>query len=293
MNRTIHWLFILICTAASLFADGFSSLKMGSDARTTALGLAGTALAEGAAAPFWNPASAALTGRRNVNFSLHRWLDDVQSEFAGISAGNGNQGIGFHLLFTEIGSIEYRRQPSDTPYGTFSAHELKLGLAYARRIMPRLYAGLSVNGYYEKLFSEDAWGLGGDFGLLYRTPWRDLKLAAVIQNMGKTGRFRDESIPLPLTGRAGLLLPFTLLEGEWNAVCDAVKEEGFPVHLHSGIEYGWHSLVAFRIGIMTGYESRDVTCGLGFTRGSTRLDYSYMPMPSLGNSHRFSFGFTW
>ncbi|MFC1569580.1 hypothetical protein ACFL4L_05050, partial [bacterium] len=239
------------------------------------------------------PASAGVIQQRAFVLSLHRWMDDIQSEFLGFASGNGKQGVGFFILFTEIGKLEHRTIPSEAPLGLFSAHEMSLGFTYARLIAPDLYLGLAVKGYYEKIFVEDTWGLGGDLGILYDTHFYGVRIGGVLQNMGKTGRLQDESIPLPLTGKLGLLKSFNLYGGDWLVTMDCVKEEGFPLHYHAGAEYCWHSAIALRLGLQTGYETRDITGGIGIIRNQLRFDYSYMPMSVMGDSHRLSFGVSW
>lgn len=292
MNKHSIQIVLGFCLAGQLFASGFATLQMGSDARTTGLGLAATALAEGGSAPFWNPASTGMITGKMLELSLHQWMDDLQSEFAGIVFGNGKQGVGFYLLFTEIDQIEHRIIPSESPLGTFSAHELILGLTYGREIMEDLYLGMAIKGYSQKIYLEDASGLGGDIGLLYNTPFYGIRFGAVLQNLGKTGKMKNESIELPLTGKSGVVLPVKMDHQQLLFSCDGVWTE-YAFHLHAGTEYLWHSMMAVQLGVQTAYDNQDITGGIGIYPGKIRLNYSYMPMSVLGKSHRFSFGFSW
>ena len=290
------FIFILLMSSAGLTnlrADGFATLSMGSDARTTGMGLTASALAEGGAAAFWNPAAAGFIKGRNLELSLHRWMNDIQSEFAGLVCGNGRRGFAGYLLFTDMGQLEYRRVPSEQPLGVFSAYEMGIGLGYGQQITGNLYAGFTVKAYYEKIYFYETRGLGADLGLLVLVPYRHIRIAGVLQNIGKTGHFGDESIPLPLTGKLGLLIPIQLWEGQWILTGDFIKEEGFSPAMHLGTEYSWKSIVSVRTGFITGNESIDMAYGFGIIRNRIRLDYSYMPISALGNSHRFSFGYSW
>jgi hypothetical protein len=291
--RTVFILFILSALLAGLRADGFATLSLGSDARTTGMGLTASALAEGGSVAFWNPAAVGFIDGSHLELSLHRWMNDIQSEFVGLADGNSRRGFAGYLLFTGMGQLEYRRVPSEQPIGLFSAYEMSLALSYGRQIIANLYAGLSVKAYYEKIYFYETRGLGTDVGVLYLAPFHHIRVAGVLQNLGKTGHFAEESIPLPLTGKLGLLIPIHLWQGEWILTGDWIKERGFSPSLHLGTEYCWRSLVSIRSGIMTGNESIDMTYGFGIIRNRVRLDYSYMPIAALGNSHRFSFGYSW
>ncbi|MBN2105065.1 hypothetical protein JW835_13570 [bacterium] len=292
--KTNRQIFIaLLFTVAQLSASGFATLKMGSDAKTGGMGMAATALAGDGSATFYNPASAGMVRGHDLVLSLHQWMDDLQSEFAGLVIGSGNQGVGLYVLFTEIGQLEHRLVPSETPLGTFSAHEMCIALSYGRRIASNLRIGLSFKGYYEKIFIDDTWGLGGDIGILYDIPFYSLRIGGVLQNMGDTGRFNHQSIPLPLTGRLGFFLPVSLYGGSWIITLDGVKEEGFPVHVHTGTEYCWRKTIALRLGMQTGYETRSISGGFGIIYHRFRLDYSLMPLSMLGDSHRLSLGISW
>jgi len=282
-----------LLTAGCLFASGFATLKMGSDARSAGMGMAATAMGAGGAAPFWNPASAGIIQGQDVVLSLHRWMDDIQSEFLGYAAGNGKHGAGLYVLFTEVGNLEYRTVPSNEPLGYFSAHEMVVGATYARKITPNLTLGLAVKGYYEKIFTDDTWGLGGDLGFLYETSIYDIRVGGVVQNIGQTGRLEHDSVPLPLTGKLGVIKPFSMTGGEWLATMDLVREKDFPTHIHAGAEYCWHALIALRAGFQSGYDTRDITGGIGIIHHQFRFDYNYMPMSVLGDSHRLSLGISW
>ncbi|MBN1779525.1 hypothetical protein JW948_00175 [bacterium] len=279
--------------SACLLAGGFSTLKMGSDARTSGMGLSGTALLNGASSSYWNPAMAAGIQGRDVTLSVHKWMDDIQSEFVGVVAGNGIQGAGFYLLFTEIPGLEHRLIASETPLGSFSSYEMCAGLTYARKVVETIRIGFSVKTYYDKIFTDDTWGLGGDLGVFWQMPLWHLQMGGVLQNFGSTGRLNRETVPLPLTGKLGWLLPLESFGGQWLLQADAVKEEGFPFHIHSGAELTWHSVLSIRGGYQTGYDIRDITAGAGLLLGNLRLDYAYMPMTSLGDSHRLSMGLNW
>ena len=100
----------------------------------------------------------------------------------------------------------------------------------------------------------------------------------------------DERVSLPLTVRLGGMMPFNFREISLAVAADIVKERGFPLHVHCGLEAGW-SVLFLRAGFMSGYDTRSWTAGLGLKWKSYRLDYSFMPLGmGLGESHRLTVG---
>jgi hypothetical protein len=295
MKKIILFGIFFLSIHSSVFGSGFPSLKLGSDAQLTGMGFAGTAVVENGAVSFWNPAGLPFIQGKKLVFSYHRWIQDVQSQFIGFGTGFSKWGFGLHLLYTEVGGIEYRIGiPTPDPLGTFSGHEMVAGVSFAYRAMRSLSVGLSMKLYYQKLFTDECTGLGGDVGVLYEI-WQDgLRIGGVVQNIGKTGRLREESTELPLLVKIGFAVPVFIGEGRLLCAVDGVAEQDFPFHLHGGLEYGWQDLLYLRLGYQTGYETRWVTGGMGVRWRSTRLDYSYAPLRSgLGDAHRLSLGFEW
>ena len=285
---------VCIALAAGLFheaaASGFRTLDLGADARSASLGLTSLSADPGANG-YWNPAGLIQSGNQAV-ISMHRWFEDVQSGFLGISAGNGRQGFGFNVLYTGIGDIEYRLdQPTPDPIGTFSAHEWSAGVSYGRIISGSVSAGMTLKLLHERIFIHETTGWGIDLGAA--GAWNGFQIAGTIQNLGRTGKLNRESIDLPLAARLGAGRSFESSFGRIWAVAEVVARESEPVHLHAGVELDLRGL-AIRTGYQTGYDTRGLTAGLGLAWSRTKIDYAYMPFSSgLGDSHRFSIGLTW
>jgi hypothetical protein len=288
MKKTV--IFLIWAAAFQLHGAGFPSLKLGADARYAALGNAGAAWTDDASAGFRNPSLTVCTPVKEMDFSIHRWIQGAKSGFFGFAFKGNRSGGGFHLLYTEVGDIEYRpSSPSPEPVGTFTAYELTAGITGAHALTSNLSVGVNLKIYYEKIFIDEAAGMGGDVGVSLRLFHDGLRIGAVVQNIGKTGRLAAESIELPLTGRIGIAVPVRLPVGKWLILADGVKEKDTPFHLQGGVEYAWKNALFLRTGYQTGYETQDWSGGIGFALSKYRLDYSYMPLrKGLGESHRFS-----
>lgn len=289
-------LLILFLAAGSglLFASGFQSLESGADARSAAMGFTGVALQDIPVAGFGNPASL-LQGRiRIVSFSLNKWIQDVQTSHAGLVISGEKTAFALSLYYSEIGGIEHRIGPSEQPIGIFSSNDFVTGLSYARMIVPRISAGVTLRSYYQKIFMDDAWGAGGDLGVTWSLPDQNTRIGGVIQHVGRSGNLRAEPIELPATLRLGVShrLVFRQIQGQIQI--DAVMERDAPFHLHGGLELRWMDYFYLRTGYASGYEIRDFTFGTGFRFKKYGLEYAFIPFKSsLGDVHQLSVSFQW
>lgn len=285
--------FLFIFFVRSVLADtAFQSLRIGVDARTSAMGMAGLA-ASGSGADFRNPACLVLNSGNHALFSWNRWIQGMKRGAFDISSAGNKQGLAFHIRYAEIGGIEHRIVPTPEPIGTFSWNEAAAGFSYGRK-WNRFALGVSANALYEKIYIEDAWGVSMDIGALYQVPWRNLRIGAAFFNIGRTGKLKLQSMELPLTGKLGAALPFTLGGFDWLIAADAVFERDEPFHFHGGLEWGLVKSLYIRSGYQTGYDNRGVSFGTGVAWKGYRFDYGFMPFRSgLGDSHWLTFGIAW
>jgi hypothetical protein len=292
-RRLILFLSIASSMSAALADTGFQALRLGFDARSGAMGMAGTAMAEGASALFWNPAGVMNRRGGDAIFSLNRWIQDVKNGSFGLSWTGKERGLGLHILYADAGGIENRVVPSAEPSGTFSWNAFTAGLSLAAR-RGAWSAGLTAKILYEKLFVEDSWGFAADVGLQYQIRENGLRLGAVLMNAGRMSRLKSESTDLPLTGALGLYWPFRTGGVEWTASVNGVLEKDEPFHVQGGIECGLYRVLYLRSGFQTGYDNRLFSYGAGVAWKQYRLDTSFMPFGAgLGDSQRLTFGIRW
>ena len=289
---------ILVCLTflfSSVYSGGFSSLKLGTDARSGGMGMAFTALSNTGSGGFWNPAGLATMQKHHIQLSVHKWIQGVRNEFVGYGSGNGRSGFGIFFLHTQISDLEYRiAAPTPEPIGTFSNHEIILGISYAKKVKRRVSCGITIKGLYEKIFTDEATGIAVDLGVLWELKKNGFRIGGGIQNIGETGKLQEETIELPVTWKFGFAFPLDRLGGKWIFVLDAIQELHLPFHVHSGMEFTWRDILMARAGYQTGYETRNVTAGLGFKWTVYQLDYSFMPLQTgLGDAHRLSLGIYW
>jgi len=282
-------LFITICFYTAASCDGFLSLKLGVDARSNGMGLASTALPGNCAAGFNNPAGLALNEGTGVIITHHRWFQGVQGYFSGFSWSKGKNSFGLHLLYTDLGTMEYRLRADPAAAGTFNAHEFAVGMSWGRQVSATLFFGLTAKFLYEKVFVYETSGAAIDGGILWR-PFDDgITIGLHLRNLGRTGKLNNRRISLPASGSLGLALPVNLPGGRWLVAADGVYYKDVGWYLHSGTEYALNDNLFLRIGLQNGEGKNDITFGLGINLNKYRLDYSYMVLHSgLGDSHKIS-----
>jgi len=274
-------------------STGLSFLKLGAGSRAVGLGEAYIAVANDASGTYWNPAGLVNLSGTELMFTHNKWLQDITNEFAALGFRSGKNAFGISFMSNTIGGIERRVKASAEPLDVLNAHDIMLGLSYARRIGENFNLGTTVKYLYQKIYIESASGLAVDFGLQYNTSLQGLKTGIVFQNFGFMSKLQEESTKLPQTIRLGLAyqLPFQILNGEFLLATDWMKILESTYHLNFGFEYNFIKYFALRFGYQTGFDDKGIHGGFGVGFNRYRLDYAYVPFTSdLGNSHRISFG---
>ncbi len=197
MKRTSLSLFVLLFCAVSVLpatAQQFNNvgtsvanfLKIPVGPRATALGGAYTALADDATSLHWNIAGMTGVDGHEVTFNHNEWLLDLQHEYlAGVfSIGEYNR-LGISLSYLSLGDMEETTAAEPTGTGLeFSAYDMALGVAYARQLTDRFAVGLQTKYIVESIAKTSASGIAFDLGLLFRSEWNNLHVAAAISNFG-------------------------------------------------------------------------------------------------------------
>jgi hypothetical protein len=139
MKMLFRYLAVILISASCLQGQnpnlgtaGAQFLKIPVSARAAALGGAYTAMAQDAAAIFWNPAGVARIEANSAHFSYMRWFDmfDVSAASYVHNLGTfGNLGIGVMVFSAEKMEITTELSPNGT--GRFyDAQDLALILTY-------------------------------------------------------------------------------------------------------------------------------------------------------------------
>ena len=298
--------------------SGMQWLSIPVGARAAALGGAYTAVANDASSIFWNPAGVALTRGGNFFLTQTKWIADINVNAGAISYDAGQYGF-FTVSFAAVdwGVFHGTRRSDNTAgfeeTGDFSPTDWGAGVGYARRVSDRFALGGHLKYLHENLGSnlEGKMDSGTeytakmslfafDFGTIYYTGYKDLRLAMSLQNFSQEKKYRVDHFPLPLTFKFGMAMN---LAGLWTAESphsitlsiDAIHPRDYTERLNFGLEYGFKEMLFLRGGYKTNYDEEDFTLGGGvkYETGDLALglDYSYIQFKNFDAVQMFAVNF--
>lgn len=301
-------------------------LKIGVGARAVGMGGSFVAEANDLSALYWNPAGLSKIRGGAVQFSTTQYLADISYSYAAVGFNLGGMGtMAASLLYLDSGDMEVRTV--NEPGGTgekFSKQDMALQVSYARSLTDRFSIGTTVKYIREKIWHSTASATAFDIGILFTTPYEDLRLGASMSNFGPkmqmTGRdiifaidptvnqegtveivnseYLLDSYPLPLMFRVGLA---------WDAIdtadhrvvltTDAAHPNDNSEYVNTGAEYSFRDLLALRAGYRNAFEKdgeQGLTWGAGLNFRIDRsthasFDYAYADFGRLEQTHWYSF----
>ena len=267
-------------------------LKMGVGSRALAMGEAYSALASDPSAVHYNPAALSLSTTSQILLMHKEWIQDTKTEFLAAKTSYEQFTFALGINSTNVDNIEIRTTPGPSE-GTFSSHNAAIGLSTAYLINSDLSIGITGNFLYEKIFVNEASGLGVDVGALYQTPW-DVRLAFAINNIGSMNELDMTSSKLPTTIRIGAAhqRPIESVNGmlSVSAEVTSVSEDAKP-HVHLGAELELEHVFSIRAGYRSGYDARNFSVGTGIRYGALQFGYAFVPIKfDLGTTHTLSLG---
>lgn len=283
----------LLCVVAGAQGSsvGSSQLKNPLDARVAGVGEATVADAGRFSSWLLNPANLSTDSPTYISLSHSQWFQDVRSEFLGIQLPLSRVTLGVGIATSSVPGIEIRETPGPAT-GTFDARFLFLQTGVALNLGSGLQAGASVKYLYEKLFTNNATGVGADVGILYSPGIRGVQLAASVTNFGNLREFRSERSDLPTFLRAGgtYSLQFSELSFSGSlAVSNGLQRS--ESHFHAGAEASYDNTLWLRLGYVSGFDARALTAGFGLRYKFLTSDYAYIPFSfGLGDAHILSIG---
>ena len=303
-----------------------SFLEIGIGSRAVGMGEAFTAIANDAAAIYWNPSVIAQL-QQNEAILLHTdWLADINFEFAALSLSLGTAGVlGLSITSMNMGDMPVRT--IDEPDGTgerYSVADWAVGITYAKNITDRFSLGATVKYIHQQIWHMNAAAVAFDVGTLFTTDFNNMKIGMAISNFGNKMQLRgkdaqyyydidedkygnNDKIPchldtdkwaLPLIFRVGVAMD--ILHSDVNRITiavDALHPNNNTESVNLGMEYSFNEFFFSRCGYNSMFEQDGeggATFGGGiYTRlGATNIkfDYSYSDHGRLLNAQRFCVG---
>jgi hypothetical protein len=335
MNKKLVGLLVMLMffsLASPAHSDEFSRvgtvgaqfLKIGMGARYVAMGEASVACVNDAYAMYWNPAALTEIPSSNLSFTNVDWVLDVQLNHASFGRSlDEYSAFGVSLTALTMGNMEITtvEQPEGTGE-TFTASSYALAVGYARKLTDRFSAGISWKYIWERISEESASGFAFDFGTLFYTGLKSLRMGMNISNLGpeiKLGgpeldsyynpqpgnpnydnvnaKLSVDPYDLPLTFRFGLA--YDIIDSPESKLTTTIEAKHPSDNVRQaslGGEYVWKETFSLRAGYKFNYQEEGLTLGGGMkvkAGENTKLEinYAWADFSRLSSVHRFSLGF--
>ena len=265
-----------------------SFLRMGTSARSIAMGSAFTAEMDYGFAAYHNPAWTAFQTEKQVGFNYQNLSLDRRLATSSFSAPlPPTAGIGVAWLSAGVTEIQGRNSTGEKT-AIMRTSEDAFIVTFSQRIKPWLAVGANFKILRNQLPSNEenlqGSGLGFDIGLLIK-PGEGKTIGLMIQDMSasyqwKTGDVYDEGRPykdsFPTLYRIGTSfnMPNILVVADIGFITD--HESFMDVLPRAGIEYNLYESFYLR----SGYGNNRISIGMGmdytlFKSQDSRLDYAF------------------
>ncbi len=303
-------------------------LEIGIGARAMAMGGAYSSIADDATALYWNSAGIAWANRVQVDLMHNDWLAGTKFDFVGlvVPLNSISSSIGLSITTLDYGSDLVRTV--DRPEGTgavFTARDIAIGVSFARALTDRFSFGITGKNVMQQIWNETGSTAALDFGIIYKSMLKGLKLGVCIKNFGNEiqldGRdlrraidpdprvanfdrvpvnYNTSSYSLPLMFSVGLSYGRTLGSvGSILFAADLNHPTNATESINLGFEFGFRDLFYIRSGYENLYEENSInglTLGGGINlvnRGGKglRIDYAWSDWGVMQDAHRFSLSF--
>jgi len=268
-------------------------LKIGVGARAIGMGEAYVAQADDVSSLYWNPAGLALMQERQASFMYDQMYQDLKFQNANVGIPLENGAIGGSLSYLSYGDIAgFDQSGAATGNQTAYSGVATLGAAFLGN---QWSAGANIKGIQEKLADEKANGAAFDVGgnVIYPKPvlGGTMRFGAVVQNLGSSMKFEQQSDPLPMDWKLGVAA-VQMLDKKLNVSLDYTSPKNDDAYVSGGFEYWLVPFIALRAGYVNSKnEGNGMRAGIGLRIKGVSFDYAYAGQGELGMSHRYELSF--
>lgn len=298
---------------------GLQFLKLGVDARAIGMGEAYTAVSDDISSVYWNPAGLAPAYQNQVFVSHTNWVAGIMQEYLAGTYTNGVSTFAAYGTVLHMDDMDVTEEDSFGPTGEkFTNSSIALGLNYAQQFTDKFSAGLGAKYLRENLYEYAVNSYAVDFGSMYNTGWKNVKIGMALRNFGPDIRYRvdddddgsNDEDPFDLFDNDGdgaidedgieleskIPMSFSLgISGDlkrtdtsyWiaSAQLDNVIDRLETWNL--GTEYKMGNIF-FRGGYQLNYDAAGFSAGLGWqvptSLGIFNIDYAYTDMNNLSEN---------
>ncbi|MEO0079059.1 MAG: PorV/PorQ family protein [candidate division WOR-3 bacterium] len=278
---------------------GFDFLHITPTAREAAMAGAATGSGDGAMSFWFSPAHLTASSSPQAHLGYCNYIAGIHLGSLAYSQPLGpGRGVGLGIVYLNSGRMK-RTDEQGNELGTFGVSYADVNISGALEPIPKLSAGVALQGLYGSIDTFYTIGLAGNLGLTYELPLTGMTAGLAATNLGFQLRpFQTERDPMPMDFAIGLgYRPNPSL----NLALDLHKSLDNRIGVRAGIE-GWVAeLLVLRVGYNTlGSDLQSgagddilagITTGLGVRYRNYQLDYCFVPMLQLGLAHRISLSF--
>jgi hypothetical protein len=264
---------------------GVKMLSVEHGARAIGMGGAYTSISADPFSAAYNPAAVRGITKLSGSFGYNSYWGNSRIEDGYVAFEKRGVTFSAGVQFAAVDDMEKRTIASDD-YLPFDAHDVSFKIGVAFELEKNYYLGFAIGWINEKIDHYSDFAFNFDIGLLVHA-YPGLNVGVAILNYGSTLRLREESYDLPTSYRAGISYTYKTLTG----AVDVVRLDG-DLYTHLGAEYNHKDMFYIRSGYRIGYDSKDISAGVGFSKRNFRIDYAFLPFDgSLGSTHIFNLTF--
>jgi len=319
---------VLLGCVSSLLADenikiaqtGMKFTTVPVDARGSALSSAMTSLEGNATSIFYNPAGMArMTEAFSLSVGKMQWIAGINYNMGSIAYApkSGQYGI-FAVSFLAVdygqlqGTIRADNNLGYLDTGEFNPTAYALGIGFAKALTNRFSVGFHAKYVNQNLgggvvsFNDDesqntdkleknVWAV--DFGLQYRTGYKNLTIGMSLRNFSQEATYYEESFQLPMIFTMGISM--NVIETKKHVLLlsvDANHPRDYPEQLSYGLEYTFMNMLILRQGYTFPTDEQGISFGGGYRQTISgfglNLDYAYTYFGIFKDVHRFTFNFS-
>jgi len=285
----------VLCLCSYLAASGKNSgtssaqfLELGGSARASAMGDAYAGISDDASAVFYNPAGLANIEEAGVSFTHNFMFEDLFCDWISVIHPTKYGRFGTGIQYLSYGAIKEINEIG-VEGGTMRPYDMAITFSHGREILG-FSAGMNLKFILSKI-SNNAFAVCADFGGMYKIMNDDVSLGAVVQNLGTSMKYLDESAPLPLNLKLGGAYN---ADYNWIVTLDLNLPLYDLIYVCAGAEYNYEAGEDINIISRLGYTTKTsliegvsgITAGFGVKYKTYQFDYAFIPMGDLGLSHK-------
>jgi hypothetical protein len=299
----------------------FPFLKIETSAHGAGMAGASVALPRDAASAFYNPTAISHLPKRDLVLFHLEMPADIDYDYFAFSTPFGRVshiGFGYGALHMDPMTETTEYMPMGTGR-TFIFRDEFIALTYSIRLSDRFTFGTTAKYAHETIDDLTMGGTLFDFGTLYRTGFRSLRIASSLTNFGAqygpTGTYSKtilnqdgdpvvadsleyQSFSPPTTFRLGI--GYEILESDQNRLTASFQLTHPADNAETyafGFEYLLLNVLSVRCGYVLNMDGFGLSLGGGLRMGlpggiKMRFDYAYTQTEYLTVPQRYSIGFS-